>query len=394
MMTKIVVTGVGLVSALGDSAEQCWQALFAGRSAIALRHPFLELPPLPLAMLGKYPARLDDLVTRVVQAALEDAKLHPPLSDCGVVIGSSRSHLGDLEQISGYWRKHQGLPDAMPPDAMRENSTADLQWLHCLPHQPATFATQLIGSLGPTLAPMAACATGIWAIAQGCELIRQGVCQSVIAGAVESPVTPLAIAGFQQMGALAKTGCYPFDRHREGLVLGEGAAVVVLEAETLAHQRGVKPYGWIRGFGLGNDAHHVSAPVPGYSSAIATLHQCLHHSQLTPAQIDQVYVHGTSTQLNDAMEAALMAQVLPPHVAVSATKGATGHTLGASGAINTVFALLGLRDQALPPCIGLQTPAFDLNLIRQPQSSPLQNILCFSFGFGGQNTMLALSQTP
>jgi 3-oxoacyl-[acyl-carrier-protein] synthase II len=239
---------------------------------------------------------------------------------------------------------------------------------------------------------MAACATGIWAIAQAFELIQQGKCQRVIAGAIEAPVTPLTLAGFQQMGALAATGCYPFDRHREGLVLGEGAAVLVLESAELALSRDATIYGQILGFGLTCDATHVSAPSVDNRSASIAVKECLEHSNLLPIDIDYIHAHGTSTKLNDAREASLIQSLFPHGVAVSSTKGATGHTLGASGAIGTAFCLMALKHQELSPCVGLKESEFELNLVTAPRQEEIRRAMCFSFGFGGQNAVMALGR--
>ncbi|MEL6382921.1 MAG: beta-ketoacyl synthase N-terminal-like domain-containing protein, partial [Cyanobacteria bacterium J06626_18] len=251
-----------------------------------------------------------------------------------------------------------------------------------------------IGSEGPVLAPMAACTTGLWAIAQGVELIRTGQCQRVLVGAAEAPITPLAMTGFEQMRALARSGCYPFDERREGLALGEGAAVLVLEAEQAAAARSTHVYGRVLGAGLTADANHVTAPdAANYQGGLAAIKTCLRRSGLAPEDIDFVHAHGTGTLLNDAYETALIQALFPPQVWVTSTKGATGHTLGASGAIGAAVCLLTLRDQILPTCVGLNTPAFDLNLVRQTQTAVLSNALCFSFGFGGQNAVVAFSHT-
>lgn len=378
----VVVTGIGLVSALGDTLQSSWQKLLANQSGILLRQPFPELEPRPLAMLGKYPVALNCLAQQVVAAALQDAGLATPLVECGVVIGSSRSYQSQWElQV-----RQRLMAQALPDDPIA------LPWLDTLPGQVAIAVAQQIGSSGPVLAPMAACATGLWAIAQGYELVRTGQCQRVIAGAVEAPITPLTLAGFQQMGALAATGAYPFDRRREGLVLGEGAAVLVLEPANLAEQRSAAIYGRILGFGLTADGYHMSAPDPTRRTAISAVNQCLDRSHLTPADIDYIHAHGTATQLNDRNEAHLIQHLFPQGVPVSSTKGATGHTLGVSGAFGAAFCLMALRHQILPPCVGLQEPEFDLNFVTEAGDRAVQNALCFSFGFGGQNAVLALSQ--
>jgi 3-oxoacyl-[acyl-carrier-protein] synthase II len=265
-------------------------------------------------------------------------------------------------------------------------------WLETLPHQGAIATARQIGTRGTVLAPMAACATGIWAIAQAFELIQQGQCQRVIAGAIEAPITPLTLTGFQQMGALAATGCYPFDRHREGLVLGEGAAVLLLESAKLALSRGATIYGKILGFGLTCDATHVSAPSLDNHSASLAVKQCLERSQLATTEIDYIHAHGTSTKLNDAREASLIQYLFPDGVAVSSTKGATGHSLGASGAIGTAFCLMALKHQQLPPCVGLKESEFALDLVTAPRQTEIRQLLCLSFGFGGQNAAIALEK--
>ncbi|MDA0209279.1 beta-ketoacyl-ACP synthase [Desertifilum tharense] len=367
---EVVVTGIGLVSALG-MLETSWRRLKAGESAITVRQPFPELSPRPLALVGAIPSYLTPLIEKAVGEAVVDAGLVTPLPEFSVVLGSSRSYQGEWEQL-------------------RNNPNLD-SWLDTLPHMGAIVAARQIGATGAILAPMAACATGIWAIAQAALLIQTGQSQQVLAGAVEAPITPLTLAGFDRMGASAKTGCYPFDKAREGLVLGEGGAILVLESLASAQQRQARIYGKISGFGFSADGYHVSAPEVGSKSAIAAIQQCLDRSQLHPSDIDYIHAHGTSTPLNDRNEAQLI-QSLFPQVPVSSTKGATGHTLGASGALGVAFSLMALQEQVLPPCVGLQETEFNLNLVKKADSHPLKHILCFSFGFGGQNAVLALTE--
>jgi 3-oxoacyl-[acyl-carrier-protein] synthase II len=372
-MVEIVVTGIGLVSGLGR-LESSWQRSLLGESAIQLHQPFAELPPLPLAMIGNTPADLNWLTKIAVADALEDANLVPPLPNFGVVIGSSRS-------CQASWEK------------MARQEVDLSHWLDTLPNQAAIAAARQIGSTAPVLAPMAACATGIWAIAQGMQLIETGQCQQAIAGAIEAPITPLTLAGFQQMGALATTGCYPFDRRREGLVLGEGGAVLVLESGEVARRRGAKIYGQILGYSFTSDAYHTSAPDPDGWQAIASIKQCLERSCLTPTEINYIHAHGTSTKLNDSREAKIIQYLFPQGVAVSSTKGGTGHTLGASGVLGIAFCLMALKEQILPPCTGLSVPEFDLDLAIASRKTSVEKVLCFSFGFGGQNAVLALTTT-
>lgn len=379
---EVVVTGIGLVCALGNSLEASWRSLLSGESAIALRQPFPELPARPLAAIADSPIPLFSLTQQVVASALKDAGLLSPLPECAVAIGSSRSYQGRWEQLA---RQFYGSNSPTQADFASD-------WLESLPHMNAIAAARQIGSTGPILAPMAACATGIWAIANGFQLIASGQCQRAIAGAVESPITPLTLTGFDRMGALAKTGCYPFDRSREGLVLGEAAAVFVLESAELAKQRNAKIYGKILSFGITNDACYPNSPEPEAKLAIAAVKQALQRAHLSPSDIHYIHAHGTSTQLNDRTEAQLIQHLFPQGVPVSSTKGATGHALGASGALGTAFCLMALRDRHLPPCVGLTSPEFDLDFVMRSRPHPLQQALCMSFGFGGQNAVLILGR--
>ena len=196
------------------------------------------------------------------------------------------------------------------------------------------------------------------------------------------------------MGALAKTGCYPFSTQREGLVLGEGAAVLVLESgKALSTRLHDKNYGQILGSGFSTDASHITAPDPQQRGSRTAVNHCLRRSHLQPVDIGYIHPHGTGTALNDAHEAALIQAMFPNLPLISSSKGATGHSLGASGAMGTVFSLLALRHQVVPPNIGLQGEMIYPNLVKTATPHPFHNALCFSFGFGGQNAVLALGRT-
>jgi 3-oxoacyl-[acyl-carrier-protein] synthase II len=376
-LVKVVVTGIGLVSALGKSLEDSWQNLLLGKTGIKLHQIFPELGIVPLGLIAEKPSLLNTLAEIVVNSALQDAELVAPLFDCAVVIGSSR----------GY----QASWEIMARQMYQEEAESNLDnWLNTLPQMNAIAIARKIGSTAAVLAPMAACATGIWAIAQATMLIKTGQYQRVITGAIEAPITPLTIAGFRQMGALAKTGAYPFDLQREGLVLGEGGAILILESAELAAQRQAKIYGEILGFGLTADAYHGNSPEPLGKSAIIAIKQCLERSHISPTDIDYIHTHGTATQLNDRIESKIIQHLFSPKLAISSTKGSTGHTLGASGALGVAFSLMALQQQILPPSVGLQQPEFNLNFITSAQESKIQQVLCFSFGFGGQNAVIAL----
>lgn len=380
-MTKVFVTGIGLVSALGNSLPASWQNLISGKSGIKQHQPFPEIQPLPMGLIGTQPAKLEDITGLAVVSALQDANLLSPLKECAVVIGSSRGFQTYWEEMARSFYNSRNTKENYPPLSC---------WLNTLPHMNAVAVARQIGATGIVLAPMAACATGIWTLVQAAMLIKTGQCERVIAGAVEAPITPLTIAGFLQMGALAKTGAYPFDKNREGLVLGEGGAIFVLESAKLAYERGAKVYSEILGFGLTADAYHTNTPDPEAKSAVIAIKKCLEQSQISCLDIDYIHAHGTGTILNDQMESFFIQKLFPKTVAVSSTKGATGHTLGASGALGVAFSLMALQQQILPSCVGLTLPDFDLNFVKQAQESNIYRVLCLSFGFGGQNAVIAL----
>jgi 3-oxoacyl-[acyl-carrier-protein] synthase II len=374
---QVVVTGMGLTSALGPTLASSWEQLLKAKAGIQIYQPFSELPPRPLGLVSDTPSSVEALLLPTARAALQDAGLEADELDLGVgvVVGSSR----------GFQPQWEGAICAYG-----QGKTADLLQLYR--HSSASILARELRLGGPVLAPRAACATGLWAIAQGADLIRTGQCSQVIVGAVEAPITPLTLASFAKMGAMATTGAYPFDRRREGLVLGEGAVVLLLELRSHAQRRHAKIYGEVLGFGCTADGYHRSAPNRDQRVAIAALQHSLQRSHLSPTDIDYIHAHGTATQLNDQAEAALIGQIFPASVAVSSTKGATGHTLGASGAMGVAFSLLALQQQIAPPCVGLKDAAFSLNLVREATPMTLRAVLCLSFGFGGQNTALILAK--
>ncbi|MGF1588094.1 MAG: beta-ketoacyl-ACP synthase [Pleurocapsa sp.] len=374
----VVVTGIGLISCLG-SLQSTWSSILQGKSGIRSRQLFEALPSYPIGLINSRPSRIDDLTQKILVDALKDAQLPPPLAECGVVIGSSRSCQATWEKLASH--AQNGKWSNLAPD-----------WLQTLPHQPAVITANYIQTTAPVLSPMAACATGIWALARGYELIKTGRCEKAIAGAVEAPISSLTLAAFAQMGALANTGCYPFDQTREGLVLSEGGAIFVLETAESAARRQAKIYGKILGFGFTCDAYHISTPQAVNGSATRAIKQSLKRSGLEAKAIDYIQAHGTSTTLNDRHEAQLIEQIFPQKVAIGSTKGATGHTLGASGAISTALTLMAIKHSYLPPCIGLKNSEFKLNLVTQAEKTAINHAMCFSFGFGGQNAVITVSK--
>jgi 3-oxoacyl-[acyl-carrier-protein] synthase II len=383
--TTVVVTGIGIMTAIASDREHTWQKLLQGNSGIKL-DPQLQIPVARIddariddARIDKgdnLPSRAQYFLEKVVLEAIADANLKLPLSNCGVVIGSSRSNQRELELLL---------------DHPRQNLNPNYWWNSQSANLSAQIA-HLLQTEAPVIAPMAACATGNWAIAQAVELIRSGQCQMAIAGASDAAITPLTIAGFQKINVLAKSGVYPFSLEREGFALGEGASALVLESLASAQQRDCHIYGKVLGWGITNDAYHATSPNPDNAMAAIAIKDCLRRSHITAEDIGYINLHGTATQMNDFREAQLIQQ-FSPYVPVSATKGAVGHTLGATGMIEAAFCLLALRDRLLPPTTGMQTPAFDLNIIQEAKRSPsLEYALNFSFGFGGQNAIVAFGQ--
>jgi 3-oxoacyl-[acyl-carrier-protein] synthase II len=372
----VVVTGIGLRSALGD-LSQTWQAMLLDQTGIRQGRPFGELPEKPLALIGDRPlADVRKLTQWVLQDALLDAGLTLPLRNCGVVVGSSRGNQTRFEQF------------------LQAPANLAQDWLQALPYAAAQEVAHMIQTQSITLSPMAACATGIAAIAQGAMLIDSGRCDRVIAGAIETPVTRLTMAGFEQMGAMAQTGGFPFDVRREGLALGEGGAIVVLEAGELARSRQAQCYGRILGFGSSADADHISSPARDGHGAIAAIRQSLQMADLAAASIQYIHAHGTGTKLNDAMEAQVIQQLFGSTKVnqpwVSSSKGAVGHTLGAASAIGVALTLMSLSQQQLLPSIGCAQSDFDLNVVQTTVSRSLKYALCQGFGFGGQNGAIVL----
>lgn len=382
-MNRVAVTGMAVISALGPDLQTTWQRLLRGESGVVARQPYPELPPRPLGMIGPIPAALVDLTQAAVAAVLTDAQLATPLLDCAVVIGSSRGCQYRWEQLAKIYHQESQVLELL----------GAIPWLESFPYIAGVTAARQLGTTAAVLSPMAACATGLWAIAQGYELIQQGHPQ-VLVGAVETPITPLTLSGFAAMGALARDGAFPFDRQRQGFVLGEAAALLMLEPRELAQARSAKIYGEVLGFGLSADAETMTAPSQNLTGATAALQTCLNQtfgSELKP-KIDYIHAHGTGTQLNDAGEAKLIQRWFPGGVPVSSTKGATGHSLGASGALGAIFCLMSLSQQVLPPNWGLQDPEFDLDFVTQARPHALETCLCLSFGFGGQNAAVSLGR--
>ena len=380
-MVKVVVTGISIQSCLGDT-KSTWNGICQGISGIKIHQPFASFSPLPLGLIDSQPAQLSKLTLQLIQALCVDAKINTPVTGIGVVIGSSRGCQSQwevfLSQLASY-------------NFSKENLFTP-SWLQTLPYQPATISAGFLGASRVVFSPANACATGLAAIAQGYELIKQKRCSQVVVGAVETPITPLTIAGFSKMKALAQQRCDPFGKQRDGFVLAEGGAMLLLETEKSALARHAQIYGEILGWRMNCDAQTITAPEAQAKTAVQALEKCLRLAGLQPQQIDYIHAHGTATILNDQREAKIIEDIFPHFPKVSSTKGATGHTLGASGAIATALNFLSLKKQILLPNVAFSPSEFKLNFCQHSRNYYLQNMLCFSFGFGGQNIIIAMGK--
>ncbi len=365
----VVITGISILSCLGNT-KQTWESIIQGKSGIRIHQPFPYFPPLPLGMIDSQPTPIEEITTSLIRQLCEDALLSIPQKEIGVVIGSSRG-------CQSHW------------EGFLQQSVYPANWLNSLPCQPAIITAKYLQTEGIVLSPANACATGLFAIAQGYELIQQNICSKVVVGGVDSAITPLTIAGFTQMKAMSLRGCYPFAKKRDGFVLAEGGAMLLLESQEEAERRGAKIYGRIYGWGASCDAQQLTAPAADGTTATKMIEDCLRRSGISPSHIDYIHAHGTGTILNDEREAKII-QSLFPHSFVSSTKCYTGHTLGGAGAIATALNCLALQKQVLPPQTGEMELEFPLNFVTQPQKLPLRIMLSLAFGFGGQNAVIVM----
>jgi 3-oxoacyl-[acyl-carrier-protein] synthase II len=354
-LRPVVVSGIGVVSCLGVGIDLTWKRLLLG-----------ELGYLPggcgnIEDFSVMTHRAAQLAMTATRMALKDAQVETT-SECGVIIGSSRGSQADWEKSGGTELIELAAP-------MRS-------------------VANLVGSRGPVEAIACACATGAWAIGTGYRWIQWGLCDQVIVGAVDAPITPLNLAGFRKAGTLATTHCRPFDRQRDGFVLSEGAAVLILESENVALERGILPYAWIRGFAANSDAYHPTAPRPDGSGLERATRQVFVDSGFST--VSAISAHATGTPMNDALEAAVIARLHGTEIPVISAKGQLGHSLGASSALETAIACQVLRTGILPPIANLEQPLSELNFIRTATLADLDTVLLHSLGFGGQNTALLL----
>jgi 3-oxoacyl-[acyl-carrier-protein] synthase II len=400
---RIVITGIGALTPVGNTIDETWQALLDGRSGlgpVTLFDPSrigaevaAEVKDFDLeAHVGRREARKMDRVTGLSMAAAREAWANagtPAVEPArgGVVLGTA---VGGMQMVIDQAAILAERPDRLSP--------------HFLPNflvdTPTSYIATDLQLRGPNFAVVSACATGAHAIGVAADVLRRGEADVMLAGGAECGVIEVLLAGFLVMKALGKprpgealaTASRPFDVTRDGFVIGEGAVALVLEREDDARRRGAVPIAELVGYGASNDAYHIAAPHPEAIGVIEMMRAALERTGVRPEQVGYVNAHGTSTPLNDPAETAAIHAVFGEHarnVAVSSTKSMTGHLFGAAGALETAVCALALRDGIIPPTINLREadPACDLDYVSEGarRVEDLEFALSNSIGLGGHN---------
>ncbi len=407
---RVVVTGVGLVSPLGVGTAATWEGLLAGRSGAGpiTRFDASAFPVRiacevkgfdPLDFVERRSLRKMDTFSIYAMAAsllaVEDAGLAAPVpapDRTGVIIASG---IGGFETIE---REHGNLLARGP----RRISP------FFVPNMVVNLAggnvSIRLNARGPNTAPATACAAGSHAIGDAFRLIRFGYADAMVAGGTEATITPMCIGGFARMRALStrnddpERASRPFDRDRDGFVVGEGSGVVFLEERERALARGATPYAEVIGYGMTGDAFHITAPAANGNGAVRVMRAALDEAGAAPEEVDSVNAHGTSTPLNDRIETAAIRKVFGDHadrLVVNSTKSMTGHLLGGAGGLEAGIACLTLRHQIVPPTINYETADPDCDLDVAPnvaRPARVRSVLSNSFGFGGTNAALLFRQ--
>ena len=409
MERRVVITGVGAVTPVGNTADKTWDSILAGRHGISLIQSFdtassevkvaAEVRDFdPLEYMDKKEARRSDRYTQFALAAAVQA-----VQDCGtdfsgedpyrigVIVGSGIGGFQTIEkEYSGYLDK-----------GMRHISALFIPMM--ITNMAAGTISMRYGFKGPNYAPVSACATSAHAVGEAFRSIKHGYCDVCLTGGSEAAITQFAIGGFNNMKALTQSedpdrACCPFDKERSGFVMGEGGAILVLEELEHARARGAHIYAEITGYGTTADAYHMTSPDPeGQGGAQAMLLAC-REGGISPEQVDYVNAHGTSTGLNDkfetkAVKAALGAHAY--HIAVSSTKSMTGHLLGAAGALEAMLCARALEDGIIPPTANYQVKdeECDLDYVTEgARKQAITHALSNSLGFGGHNVSLLLKK--
>ncbi len=391
----IVITGLGVISAAGCGVEEVWDALRAGRTGLGPLTLF-ESPRNARHLVGQVGADVDQLAGDVrgsrsdklawiaAQGAIQQSGLAVPLGGSGadrtgVLLGSTVAGILGTEKMLDHLLREQC------------HRFGPVRYHQCA--SATDLCAQRLGARGPTATFSTACSGGALAIATAAEVIQSDEADVVLAGGADS-LSRLTLNGFGSLLLLDPDGCRPFDAARAGISLGEGAAILVLEAEETARERGARVLARLSGWGTSCDATHATAPHPQGDGATAAMQRALERSGLSPADINYVSAHGTGTPDNDAMEARALRRVfgeaVPPFASV---KRFFGHTLAASGAIKAVVCLQALIEQAVPANLGFENPDPKIGLqpVREFQSRRLEHVLSNSFGFGGNNVALVFS---
>ncbi|MFG2624631.1 beta-ketoacyl-[acyl-carrier-protein] synthase family protein [Streptomyces sp. NPDC048473] len=400
----IAVTGLGLLTPAGNGVAENWARVLDAEPAAA---PDPALAGLlvdfscraadfdPVAHFGRRRAwRLDRYVQLALIAAAEavhDSGLDPAGWDgarVGVVLGNALGGTATFEQqVRTLDRQGAAAvsPMLVPMSAV---------------NMVSGYAAMEFGALGPNLVTATACASAATAIGTARDLLRSGTCDVVITGGTEASLTPTVLSGFARMGALSKrrddpaAASRPFDTDRDGFVAAEGAGVLVLERLADARARGARVRARLSGYGASADAHHATAPDPEGRGAERAIRTALRDAGVAPDEVDHVNAHGTSTPLNDLTEARVLKRVLGTRPVVTSSKGVTGHSLGAAGAIEAALTVLALEQGTVPPTANLDSvdPAIEVDIVaKAPRALPIGVALSNSFGFGGQNAVLVFT---
>jgi len=409
---RVVLTGVGLVSALGLDTESTWSGLLQGKSGVGPITRFdasdfssriaAEVKDLdPLAYVDTKNARKMDLFILYAIVASDIAVKSASLSitkenaeRIGVYIGSGIGGFGTIEaQHTNYLNKG---PRKISP--------------FFIPASISNLATGQVsirlGTTGPNSATCTACSAGCHAIGDSFKIIERGAADVMIAGGSEAAITPMGVGGFAAMRALStrneepERASRPFDRDRDGFVIGEGSGIVVLEELEHARRRDAQILAEIVGYGMSGDAYHITAPPEDGSGATRVMRATLEDAGVDPTEVDYINAHGTSTPPNDRIETRAIKAVFSNHaykLAISSTKSMTGHLLGAAGGLEAGVSVLVLRDQIIPPTINLENPDPDCDLDYVPgtaRKAEIRYVLSSSFGFGGTNACILLKRYP
>jgi 3-oxoacyl-[acyl-carrier-protein] synthase II len=406
---RVVITGLGMVSPIGNDVETSWRNLLAGESGAAditlfdttdyPVHFACEAKDFqPTNWIEHKAARRMDRFAQFTIAAARMAE-----ADSGLDVAKEPERIGVAVATGiGGLKSFQDCYDTLRdrgPDRVNPFSIPAI-----IPNMGAAWVSMELGTKGPLASQCTACAASNMAIGDGLDAIRLGRADVMLCGGTEAPITQVGIAGFGAMRALSrrnddpKRGSRPFDAHRDGFVMGEGSAILVLEGLDHAQARGAKIYGELLGYGLSSDANHITEPDPSGEAPARALAMAFRDAGITPEDVDYVNAHATSTPLGDASETRVIKRALGEDVArriaVSGTKGATGHMLGAAGAAEAIFTLLAVKEGVLPPTINyeLADPECDLDYVpNEARQAPDATIgVSNSFGFGGHNASIVL----